>query len=45
MRFPLAIISSIQKKCGKSFPILVRYSVDEWVEGGRELEESVKMAV
>ena len=45
MRFPLAIISSIQKKCGKDFPILVRYSVDEWVEGGRELEESVRMAV
>lgn len=45
MRFPLAIISSIQKKCGKSFPILVRYSADEWVEGGRELEESVRMAV
>lgn len=45
MRFPLAIIASIQKKCGKDFPILVRYSVDEWVEGGRELDESVKMAV
>lgn len=45
MRFPLAIISSIQKKCGKDFPILVRYSVDEWVEGGRECEESVRMAV
>lgn len=45
MRFPLAIISSIQKKCGKSFPILVRFSADEWVDGGRELSESVKMAV
>ena len=45
MRFPLAIISSIQQKCGKDFPILVRYSVDEWVEGGRECDESVKMAV
>lgn len=44
MRFPLAIISSIQKKCGKDFPILVRYSVDEWVEGGRGLDESVQMA-
>lgn len=45
MRFPLAIISSIQQKCGKDFPILVRYSVDEWVEGGRECEESVRVAV
>lgn len=40
MRFLLAIISKIQDKCGRDFPILVRYSVDEWVEGGRDLEES-----
>lgn len=45
MRFPLAIIDQIQKKCGRDFPILVRYSVDEWVPGGRELEESKQVAV
>lgn len=44
MRFPLAIISSIQNKCGKDFPIIVRYSVDEWVPGGRELNESIEVA-
>jgi len=44
MRFPLAIVSSIQQKCGKDFPVLVRYSADEWVVGGRELEESVEVA-
>ncbi|HML36285.1 MAG TPA: FAD-dependent oxidoreductase [Bacillota bacterium] len=44
MRFPLAIIDQIQKKCGKDFPILVRYSVDEWVDGGRSLEESKLVA-
>ena len=44
MRFPLAIIDCIQKKCGKNFPVLVRYSVDEWVKGGRELEESLEVA-
>jgi len=44
MRFPLAIIASIQKKCGDSFPVLVRYSVDEWVPGGRELPESIEVA-
>lgn len=44
MRFPLAIIDQIKKKCGKDFPILVRYSVDEWVPGGRELEESLLVA-
>lgn len=44
MRFPLAIVSSIQKKCGYDFPILIRYSVDEWVPGGRELQESIEVA-
>jgi 2,4-dienoyl-CoA reductase-like NADH-dependent reductase (Old Yellow Enzyme family)/thioredoxin reductase len=44
MRFPLAIIDSIQKKCGRDFPVMVRYSADEWVEGGRGIEESVRVA-
>ncbi len=44
MRFPLAIVSSIQKKCGLDFPVMVRYSADEWVPGGRELAESVEVA-
>jgi len=44
MRFPLAIIQSIQDKCGRDFPVLIRYSADEWVPGGRELPESVEVA-
>jgi 2,4-dienoyl-CoA reductase-like NADH-dependent reductase (Old Yellow Enzyme family)/thioredoxin reductase len=44
MRFLMAIIDQIQKKCGMDFPVLVRYSVDEWVPGGRELPESIKVA-
>ncbi len=44
MRFILEIISSIQRKCGKDFPIIVRYSADEWVPGGREIGESVIVA-
>lgn len=44
MRFPLAVIDAIQKKCGRSFPVLVRYSFDEWCEGGRGLEEGVEIA-
>jgi len=44
MRFPLAVVDSIQKKCGKSFPLLVRYSFDEWCEGGRTLEEGIEIA-
>jgi 2,4-dienoyl-CoA reductase-like NADH-dependent reductase (Old Yellow Enzyme family)/thioredoxin reductase len=44
MRFPLAIVDQIRKKCGKSFPVLVRYSFDEWVPGGRTLDEGVETA-
>ena len=44
MRFPLAVIDSIQKKCGKGFPVLLRYSFEEWCEGGRGLEEGVEIA-
>ncbi|WP_367355250.1 FAD-dependent oxidoreductase [Atribacter sp.] len=44
LRLPLAIVDSIQKKCGKDFPVLIRYSVDEWVPGGRDLTESIAVA-
>jgi len=44
MRFPLAIIDQIHKKCGYDFPVSIRYSVDEWIEGGRSLEESIEVA-
>ncbi len=44
MRFPLEIIDRIKHKCGEGFPILVRYSGEEWKEGSRKLEESIKIA-
>ncbi len=44
MRFPLAVIDSIRKKCGKGYPILVRYSFEEWCQGGRGLEEGLETA-
>ncbi|BCV20645.1 FAD-dependent oxidoreductase [Moorella sp. Hama-1] len=44
LRFPLAIIDQIHKKCGRDFPVIVRYSVDEWIPGGRDLEESKAVA-
>ena len=44
MRFPLAVVDSIQKKCGRGFPLLVRYSFDEWCAGGRGLEEGIEIA-
>ena len=33
MRFVLEIIARIQHKCGRDFPIGVRYSGEEWVRG------------
>ncbi len=44
LRFPLAIVDEIQRKCGRDYPVLIRYSVDEWVPGGRELAESIRVA-
>jgi 2,4-dienoyl-CoA reductase-like NADH-dependent reductase (Old Yellow Enzyme family)/thioredoxin reductase len=44
MRFVLEIINRIQHKCGRDFPIGLRYSGVEWIEGGRELDETVRIA-
>ncbi|MFZ2642254.1 MAG: FAD-dependent oxidoreductase [Verrucomicrobiia bacterium] len=44
MRFVLEIVNRIKLKCGKNFPIGIRYSGDEWLEGGRTLDESIKIA-
>jgi 2,4-dienoyl-CoA reductase-like NADH-dependent reductase (Old Yellow Enzyme family)/thioredoxin reductase len=44
MRFVLEVVNRTRHKCGCEFPIGVRYSGDEWIEGGRVLEESVRIA-
>jgi len=41
MRFVLEIIARIQRKCGRDFPIGVRYSGVEWVPGASRLSTSV----
>lgn len=38
MRFIEEIIGGIQEKCGEDYPVTVRLSVDEFVEGGIDLE-------
>lgn len=43
-RFVADIIRKSKEEVGARFPVIVRYSVDEFVEGGRKLEESVKLA-
>ena len=44
MRFTMEIVTRIQMKCGKDFPVGIRYSGDEWIEGGRTISESVEVA-
>jgi len=44
MRFILEIIHRIHQKCGKDFPVLVRFSGEEWMPGYRTLDESVRIA-
>jgi 2,4-dienoyl-CoA reductase-like NADH-dependent reductase (Old Yellow Enzyme family)/thioredoxin reductase len=44
LRFVLEIVARIRHKCGRDFPIGVRYSGEEWVDGGRTLDESIRIA-
>ncbi|WP_082788881.1 FAD-dependent oxidoreductase [Desulfolucanica intricata] len=44
MRFPLEIIKGIKQETGGNFPIVFRYSADEFVEGGINLEEAKQIA-
>jgi 2,4-dienoyl-CoA reductase-like NADH-dependent reductase (Old Yellow Enzyme family)/thioredoxin reductase len=44
MRFITEIILGIKHICGPDFPISVRLSGDEFVEGGLKIEDSIKIA-
>jgi thioredoxin reductase len=44
MRFVLEVVNRIKIKCGKNFPVGIRYSGEEWLEGARTLDESVRIA-
>lgn len=43
-RFVTEIIKMVHEQLNPRFPVIVRYSVDEYVTGGRTVEESVKLA-
>jgi len=45
MRFLLEIIASAKKKAGSDFPIICRFSADEFMEGGNKLDDGRKIAV
>lgn len=44
MRFPLNLVKQVQEKCGKDFPILFKYTLTHDLEGGRTIEEGLKIA-
>jgi len=44
MRFPLAIIEDIRKKCGRDFPIEFRMSGSECNPAGYDLDEGIRIA-
>jgi 2-enoate reductase len=44
LRFSLEIIRNIKEKAGKDFPVIYRYAINHYVEGGRGVEESLEIA-
>jgi 2-enoate reductase len=44
VRFPLEVIGSIRKAVGPDFPIIFRMAARHYVEGGRDIEESIEIA-
>lgn len=43
MRFPLELVRSVKKATGQDYPLLFRFSADEFMEGGRTLEDSLQI--
>ncbi|MGB9868248.1 MAG: FAD-dependent oxidoreductase [Bacillota bacterium] len=44
LRFPVMVVERVRAAVGTGFPILFRISGDEFVEGGRGLEETIEVA-
>lgn len=42
--FPVAVVRGIKEACGAEFPVSVRLSADEYVQGGIEPDEAVRIA-
>ena len=45
MLYPLSVIKEIKNKCGNDYPVIVRYSANEWVPGGIDSAEAIKIAI
>ena len=44
LRFSLEIIKNIKRKAGSDFPVIYRYAINHYLEGGRGVEESLEIA-
>ena len=44
LRFLLEIVGRIKKVLGKDFPVIVKYALTHYFQGGREVEEGVEIA-
>jgi len=44
LRFVYEIVENIKNKAGKDFPIIFRYAVKHYIEGGRDVSESLEIA-
>lgn len=44
MRFPLEVLRAVRKQVGPDFPILFRYSMEEFMPGGIDMEQAVCIA-
>lgn len=42
--FPAAVVRGVKEACGAEFPVSVRLSADEYVQGGIEPDEAVEVA-
>lgn len=43
-RFLLEIVAAMRRSVGPDFPLIVKYSIDEFIEGGRDIKESQTIA-
>lgn len=44
LRFLLDIIGNIRKGAGKDFPVIVKFGLTHYLDGGRQIEEGVEIA-
>lgn len=44
LRFPLELIEAIRRAAGANFPILFRYPITHYLDGGRDIEEGLEIA-